>query len=94
MKGDERVTDEATGLPPIETIDPLNCIVVAAWQASEGIVHNPATGVDIPVRYLSVRGLYNETGNSMYWGQIHIAVPVEHAVDVAADLAKGTTESL
>lgn len=54
----------------------------------DGIVANPGVGASILVRWLHLRGLVNsEDGSGVEWGQLHIAVPVEHRVDVAADLA-------
>lgn len=96
---DPRVSDEATGLPPLEEVDPADSILCMAWHASEGIAASPATREPIAVRYLSVRGLVRadrgpDDPHAVEWGQIHIAVPVEAAVDVAAALAKGTTEDL
>lgn len=91
---DDRTSDEATGLPPLHIIEPVDTIVLLAWDASEGIVHNPVTGESQAVRYLHVRGIGNDENDVITWSQCHIAVPVEHAVDVAAALAKGTTEDL
>lgn len=94
---DPRVTDQATGLPPLEQVDPGDTILLAAYAASEGVAMSPASGQAIPVRYLSVRGLIRgdaDDPRSAEWGQIHVAVPVEHVMDVCASLAKGSTEDL
>jgi hypothetical protein len=91
---EERLTDEATGLPPLEEADPEASMVVLAWAASEGIVAG-ASPEPQAVRWLHVRGLaLQEDGTGAQWTQLHFAVPVEHALDVAAALAKGTTEDL
>ncbi len=90
-----RVPDEVCGLPPLADVDHDIAMLVQDWTATVGIVavddHAP-----IPVRFLSVRGLVRsaEAAGGVEWAQAHIAVPVEHAVDVAAALAKGTSEDL
>jgi hypothetical protein len=92
---DPRVSDEATGLPPLEEVETQSSLVVCAWDAGSGIAGHPGMGDPIPVRWLHVRGLVNtDDDDGVQWGQLHIAVPVEHALDVAAALAKGTTEEL
>lgn len=92
---DPRVSDEATGLPPLHEVENESSLVVAAWDAGTGMVAHPGLGEPIPVRWLHVRGLVtNEDGDGVQWAQLHIAVPVEHALDVAAALAKGTPEEL
>lgn len=91
--GDPRVSDEATGLPPLEDIENDITLVVLAWAGSEGIAAYTADGVAVDggtaVRYLHLRGLIEGGESGVEWAQIHIAVPVEHAVDVAACLASG-----
>jgi hypothetical protein len=92
---DPRLSDGATGLPPLEQVDPGDTMLMLAWHASQGIATSPATGATVAVRYLSVRGLMRvdpADPDAAEWAQVHIAVPVEHAVDVAAALAMGTTE--
>lgn len=87
---DPRTSDEATGLPPLEEVEPQSSLVVLAWTSGTGVVANPGLGDAVPVRWLHVRGLINTDGDDgVQWGQLHIAVPVEHAVDVAAALASG-----
>jgi hypothetical protein len=94
---DDRVSDAATGLPPLERVTREDTILLAAYSASVGVALSPVTRQPIPVRYLSVRGLINAPAgedHAMEWGQIHVAVPVEHTLDVAAALAKGSTETI
>lgn len=89
---DPRHSDEATGLPPIDEIEAETTLVVLAWAGSEGIAARTSGGeieADTAVRYLHVRGLIVGGPTGVEWAQIHIAVPVEHAVDVAACLATG-----
>lgn len=92
MAEDPRLSDAATGLPPLEDVDPNDALLVLAWSASVGVATSPATSETVPVRYLSVRGLVRgrpDDPQSAEWAQFHLAVPVEHAVDVAAALASG-----
>lgn len=90
MTPDPRTSDEATGLPPLEEVEAESSLVVLAWTSGVGVVANPGIGEPTPVRWLHLRGLINnENGDGVQWGQLHIAVPVEHAVDVAAALAAG-----
>lgn len=93
MPEDFRVSDEATGLPPLEEIGDDETLFVCAWAGGDGLVHFPE-GDNIAVRYLHLRGLTSDPGEPPVWAQIHIAVPVEYCLDVAATLAKGTTETL
>jgi hypothetical protein len=89
---DDRLTDTATGLPPLEDVDPNNALLVFSWIGSHGISTVPGTNETIPVRFLSVRGIARgEDDNPMspIWSQIHLAVPTMAAVDVAATLATG-----
>src|SRR3954447_4257272 len=97
MTEDARLSDEATGLPPLSDIEDATTILLLAWDASVGVARSPWTDETQPVRYLHVRGLaQGAEGPSDVpdWVQVFVAVPVEHALDVAADLAKGSTESL
>lgn len=93
---DPRVSDEATGLPPLEVIEAETTLVVLAWAASEGIAALTLDGEvkegGEAVRYLHCRGLIEGGPSGVEWAQIHLAVPVGSALDVAAALAKGTTE--
>lgn len=89
---DRRTSDEATGLPPLEEVDPDSALLVLAWSASIGVVAIPDEDAPVAVRYLSLRGLTRSTPGDptkVEWAQFHIAVPVEHAMDVAAALASG-----
>jgi hypothetical protein len=92
---DPRVSDEATGLPPLEELGDDETLVVLAWSSGEGLASNPLAGdVPVAVRYLHLRGVANSdlaAGVVAEWAQLHIAVPVEVALDVAADLARGST---
>lgn len=101
--GDLRLSDAATGLPPLEEVEPADTVLLLGWAASEGLVVSPVTAEPAAVRYLSVRGLAmlepdlvgaGRAPNDPQWVQVHIAVPVEAALDVAAALAKGTTDQL
>jgi hypothetical protein len=103
MTEDPRLSDAATGLPPLEDVEPADTVLLLAWAASEGVALSPVTAAPQAVRFLSVRGLAMLDPNLVgagrlptdpQWVQVHIAVPVEHALDVAAALAKGTTEQL
>jgi hypothetical protein len=89
---DPRVTDEATGLPPLEEPDPNDCILVAAWAGGIGVVQAPGDDAPVAVRFLHVRGLVRgdpKNPQLVSWGQVHLAVPVEYAVDVSVALASG-----
>jgi len=97
VRGEARASDDATGLPPLEIIEPETTLVVAAWDATEGVAARTAGGeieADVPVRYLHARGLIQGGPTGVEWAQIHLAIPVELALDVAAAIAKGTTEQL
>lgn len=89
------ISDEATGLPPLEELGDDETLIVLAWVGGTGIVQSPHSTEDIPVRYLHARGLAVPTeaekaqGAEATWVQVHLAVPVDHAVDVAAALASG-----
>lgn len=91
----DRLSDEATGLPPLCDVEPNHALLTLAWCASEALVTSPITGTVEPCRVISLRGLQRAPGSGEpEWGQVHIAVPVEVALDVAAALAKGTTDEL
>lgn len=87
------MSDDATGLPPLDDVEPAAAILVLAWAASEGVATSPYDGATQAVRYLSVRGLVRsapgDDPSAVEWAQVHLAVPVEAAVDVAASLASG-----
>ena len=86
---DPRVSDEATGLPPLDEIGTDVAMLAAAWASGEGLVTVPFTSEIVAVRYIHIRGLVpNPDGGpgDAEWAQVHIAVPVEHAAEVAAAL--------
>jgi hypothetical protein len=85
---DPRVSDEATGLPPLEELNDDETILVVAWASGSGVAQSPMAEETVPCRYLHLRGVA-QGPDGPEWAQIHIAVPVEHAVDVAAALAAG-----
>lgn len=92
-------TDEATGLPPLAEVDEMMTLVVVDYTAQEGLVGGSLIDPPVPARYLSLRGLMLPPPDAGHnhpaeWYQVHVAVPVDIALDVAAALAKGTTESL
>lgn len=94
---DPRLTDEATGLPPLEDLQHEYTIVALAWTASVGVAMSPLDPEPVAVRYLHLRGLVSGEGgppDNPVWGQVFVAVPVDAALEVAAALAKGTTEQL
>lgn len=86
---DPRVSDEATGLPPLEEIGTDPALIVLAWASGDGLVVGPHTDEPVAVRFLHLRGLIEAEPGSAHkveWTQIHVAVPVEHAMDVALAL--------
>lgn len=94
---DPRTSDEATGLPPLENVENELAILALVWTASEGVVASPLTEEPQAVRYLHVRGIVAGDGgpdDTPVWAQAHIAVPFDVAMEMAAALAKGTTEQL
>lgn len=91
---DPRVSDEATGLPPLEEVEDDLAMLVVAWYASEGVAASPLTNEPQAVRYLHARGLVTGKDGTPEWAQVYLAVPVEASVELAAALAKGTTEQL
>lgn len=89
-----QISDETTGLRPLEELDPPASILLLGWYVSEGVVALPANQGTVAVRHLHVRGLVQgDKPGEVEWAQFFVSVPVEHALDVSADLAKGTTES-
>lgn len=73
------LSDEATGLPPLKDIHPDYSVYVLQWLIGvEGIVTDAEQGRDVPVRYLSVRGVTVDNGQPQY-SQVHLAIP-HHAV--------------
>jgi hypothetical protein len=91
---DPRVSDEVTGLPSLLEIDEQDTMLLAAWSASIGVATSPVTGDVVAVRFLHCRGLVRGADGTPEWGQVFVAVPVEHALDVAAALAKGSVDDL
>jgi hypothetical protein len=90
VSDDPRLSDEATGLPPLEEIGTDDIMLVLAWAGGEGLATSPISGKTEACRYLHLRGLaVAADGASAEWAQVHIAVPVSHALDVAATLGKG-----
>jgi hypothetical protein len=91
---DPRVSDEATGLPPLEELGNDPVMLVLAWATGNGIASNDFTDSEEPCRFLHLRGLVvSETaGYSAEWAQIHFAIPVEAVMDLAADLVRGRPE--
>jgi hypothetical protein len=86
------LSDEATGLPDLATIDPRGTVVVHAWVVTEGQVTLP-DGEVVPVKFLHVRGLTDPTpeqaaqGATSTWTQLHVAVPADMVVNVSFSLA-------
>lgn len=93
---DPRLSDEATGLPPLEELGDDPVVLVLAWATGDGIAANDFTKSDEPCRYLHVRGLIkSETpGYAAEWTQAHFAIPTAAVMDLAADLVKGSAEQL
>lgn len=89
MEEDPRVSDEATGLPPLEELNEDEVMIVAAWASGEGVVQTPLAVEPIAVRYLHLRGLALSDDGTPEWVQAHVAVPVDHAIDVAVALGGG-----
>lgn len=93
---DPRLSDAATGLPPIEELGTDPVMLVLGWATGSGIAANDFTQSDEPCRYLHLRGLVEGADGPdgpPDWAQIHLAIPVSVVLDLAADLAKGSTES-
>lgn len=73
------LSDEATQLPPLHEVRDEYSIFVLQWLLGmEGIVTDADAGGDVPVRYLSVRGVTIDNGQPQY-SQVHLAIP-SHAV--------------
>lgn len=86
-------SDEATGLTPLTDLEANATIVVEAWNVTEGLVsgHLDDDHDSVAVRYLHVRGLIKAADGGIKWAQIHVAIPTEHVVDIAAQIAMGVT---
>lgn len=71
------LSDEATSLPPLQVVQPEYSVYVLQWLLGvEGIVVD--SDQDVPVRYLSVRGITVDGGRPQY-SQVHLAIP-HHAI--------------
>lgn len=67
------LSDEATNLPPLQIVQPEYSVYVLQWLLGvEGIVVDQDR--DVPVRYLSVRGMTVDNGQPQY-SQVHLAIP-------------------
>lgn len=88
---DPTASDGATGLPPLEEPEQETTLVVAAWDVSIGTAARTSGGeveATVPVRYLHARGLIEGGPTGVEWAQI------EHAMEIAAAVAKGTATDL
>lgn len=75
------VSDEATGLPPLEEITPEASLLALAWEIGhEGLVS--VEGQTMAVRYLSLRGVQFDEDGSGEYAQLHVAMPVDGLVDL------------
>jgi hypothetical protein len=94
MVSDPRLSDEATGLPPLEQVEEDRAVFVLEWDTSEGIVASGFHEETKPVKFLHVRGLVRGEpgGPDVEWAQAYIAISTDIVMDLAADLVKGTTE--
>lgn len=83
------LSDEATGLPPLDEVNPESSFLVGEYlTGNEGII--TLGDQDIEVSYFSIRGvIYDDEGIGQY-AQQHIAIP---SVDLRSIL-KGWLESL
>lgn len=86
---DDRLTDEATGLPPLDELGDDEVLVVLAWASGEGLAQLPDSPTPLAVRYLHARGLAKAPDGTVEWVQVHLAVPMDHAMDVAVALGGG-----
>lgn len=93
---DPRLSDEATGLPPLAQVEDERALFVLDWYTSEGIVLSGFTNETKAVKFLHARGLVRgeRGGAEVEWAQAYIAIPTEVVMELAADLVKGTTEPL
>jgi len=97
---DPRLSDEATGLTPLEQVEDDKALLVLAWHTSEGIAMSQWRNVSgfggtaQPVKFLHVRGLVRGEpgGPDVEWAQAYLAIPSEVAMELAAALVKGTTD--
>lgn len=70
-------SDAATGLPPLEDVEPEIALLAVKAAYGEGVVTIPFTDGTTAVRYLSFRGLVQGVAPSgVEWAQVHIAIPV------------------
>jgi len=88
---DLRISDEATGLPPLEEIGDDPVMVVLAWATGDGIVAGLyPDGAVAACRYLHVRGAILGPDGQPEWAQIHLAIPVDDALDLSVSIIAGT----
>lgn len=77
------MSDEATGLPPLDEVDHFNTLLPLMWHLGhEGLVSIKASDheADMAVNYLSLRGYVPDEQGGFASGQIHIALPTESIV--------------
>ena len=68
------LSDEATGLSPMESVRPEESILTLQWQLGmDGSVN--LNGEDVPVKYFSVRGIQVDENGDSFFTQVHIALP-------------------
>jgi len=87
-------SDENTGLVPLNQLDPQHSILLTGWDVTEGVVqvHGEETEA---VRTLHVGGLVQgDQPGQVEWAQFFVSVPVNSLLDVSADLAKGSVDTL
>jgi hypothetical protein len=69
-------SDEATELPPLNDVTVEHSLVALRWTiGTEGLV--TLEGEDMPVHYLSVRGLGMDEDGAIDFQQLHIAMPTD-----------------
>jgi hypothetical protein len=86
---EDRTSDEATGLPPLDELGDDETMVVLAFASGEGIVARP-DGESVSCKYLHARGLATDPeGGPTMWVQVHLAIPDEIAMEVAVAIMGG-----
>ncbi|MGH9094154.1 MAG: hypothetical protein ACRDXE_03240 [Acidimicrobiales bacterium] len=78
-------SDAATGLPPLDEVGDDPVMLVMACAGGEGLVASPISTE--AVKFLHFRGLVPGTDGRPEWAQIHVAIPYQAAMMVAAVLA-------
>lgn len=83
---DPRLSDEATGLPPLDELNDDPSVLALLWATGEGLGGTPAN--PHPVIYLHVRGLSTNPDDptGVDWVQAHIAFPRDAVADVISVL--------